>query len=71
MLQGASCTLQFGRFKPSTTRKPDMVDDITITIEIPESIVQEAKQEAEHGGTSIEDQIIEQIRINWEPDPRL
>ena len=48
-----------------------MVDDITITIEIPESIVQEAKQEAEHGGTSIEDQIIDRLRINWESDPRL
>ena len=48
-----------------------MVDNITITIEIPESIVQEAKQEAEHGGTSIEDQIIDRLRINWESDPRL
>ena len=46
-----------------------MVDNITITIEVPESIVQEAKQEAEHGGTSVEDQVIDRLRVRWELDP--
>ena len=70
MLQGASCTLQFGRFKPSTTRKPNMVGELTITVDIPESIEQEAKQEAEYGNTAVEDQIIDRLRITWESDPR-
>ena len=48
-----------------------MVDDLTITIDVPESIEQEAKQEAEHGDTPVEDQITDRLRINWEPDPRL
>ena len=46
-----------------------MVDNITITIEVPESIVQEAKQEAEHGATSVEDQVIDRLRVRWELDP--
>jgi hypothetical protein len=71
VLQHAPCNMQFRRFKASTTRKPDMVDNLTITVDIPESIEQEAKEEAEYGNTAVEDQIIDRLRITWESDPRL
>ena len=48
-----------------------MVNDITITIEPPEEVIEAAAEEADHGDTSVEDQITDRLRINWESDPRV
>mgnify|MGYP007091103260 FL=1 len=48
-----------------------MVNDITITIEPPEEVIETAAEEADHGDTSVEDQVADRLRINWESDPRL
>lgn len=47
-----------------------MVDTLTITVEIPERIAQEAKQEAGYGNTAVKDQLTDRLRVTWESDPR-
>jgi hypothetical protein len=46
-----------------------MVNDITITIEPPEEVIEAAAEEADHGDTSVEDQVADRLRIGWELDP--
>ena len=49
----------------------DMVNDITITVEPPEEVIEAAAEEADHGDTSVEDQLIDRLQMTWEPDPQL
>jgi hypothetical protein len=43
---------------------------VSITIDVPESIAQEAKDEAAAGSGTVDDQITDRLRIAWESDPR-
>ena len=40
--------------------------ELTITIDVPDEVQQDAKAESEINNTAIEDQIIDRLQINWE-----
>ena len=44
---------------------------ITMAVEPPEEVIEAAAEEADHGDTSVEDQVADRLRIKWESDPRV
>jgi len=43
-----------------------MVEELTITTEVPTRVVAEAEREAAAANTSVDDQIADRLRIRWE-----
>jgi hypothetical protein len=40
--------------------------ELTITIDIPEEVQQNAKEESKINNTALEDQIIDRLQLNWQ-----
>jgi hypothetical protein len=61
----APCIVQKRGYKPATTHVPTVMD-LTITVEVPENVEQDAKQEASAGDGKLEDHITDRLRWEWQ-----